>query len=329
MINEFIEFNELNENGYIHFKKIIIADKAMDSIRKDKVNYYEMTDFIENTILSTVQKVMKWENPVYIKYRVSDNNNSADASAFHRDIICQSRNSENIPIFTCLTYLDNTIMEVIPGSHTKLFMNFNDSIKSLGNRKKIYIEQGDILLFYSNLLHRGIFTENLTHRRLIQVFEIFPSTKSFNKYKNQILHIKGNEQYSDFMIKLSRINITSNMMNIYGYFNSSMGYGIMPESEQMGVTYLSSEGLRGRLIPVKNSWQDINKYIINSDLNDMPNHLEKKMRYICYNRQYINYTIISIILLCLIILVTILTYKIIYKPVKVVVRNTKRKKFFR
>jgi hypothetical protein len=97
----------------------------------------------------------------------------------------------------------------------------------------------------------------------------------------------------------------------------------------MGVTYLSSEGLRGRLIPVKNSWQDINKYIINSDLNDMPNHLEKKMRYICYNRQYINYTIISIILLCLIILVTILTYKIIYKPVKVVVRNTKRKKFFR
>jgi ectoine hydroxylase-related dioxygenase (phytanoyl-CoA dioxygenase family) len=88
-------------------------------------------------------------------------------------------------------------MEVIPGSHTKLFMNFNDSIKSLGNRKKIYIEQGDILLFYSNLLHRGIFTENLTHRRLIQVFEIFPSTKSFNKYKNQILHIKGNEQYSD------------------------------------------------------------------------------------------------------------------------------------
>jgi hypothetical protein len=326
MINE---FNELNENGYIHFKKIIITDKAMDSIRKDKVNYYEMTDFIENTILSTVQKVMKWENPVYIKYRVSDNNNSADASAFHRDIICQSRNSENIPIFTCLTYLDNTIMEVIPGSHTKLFMNFNDSIKSLGNRKKIYIEQGDILLFYSNLLHRGIFTENLTHRRLIQVFEIFPSTESFNKYKNQILHIKGNEQYSDFMIKLSRINITSNMMNIYGYFNSSMGYGIMPEFEQMGVTYLSSEGLRGRLIPVKNSWQDINKYIINSDLNDMPNHLEKKMRYICYNRQYINYTIISIILLCLIILVTILTYKIIYKPVKVVVRNTKRKKFFR
>ena len=316
--------NDFNENGYIHFKKIINIEQAMNSIRDNKVNYYEMKDFIENTMLSNVKEIMKFESMIYIKYRVSDNNNSADASAFHRDIICQSLNNGNIPIFTCLTYLDNTTMELIPGSHKNLFMNLNDSLTSFGKKKKIYIERGDVLLFYSNLLHRGIFTENLAHRRLIQVFEIFPSSQLYNNYKNKILHIKGDEKYSDFAIKLSRNTITSSVLNVYGYLNSSMGYGIMPESKKMDIIYLSSEGLRGRLIPVKNSWQDINKYIINSDVNDMPKELERKMRYICYNRQYIIYMIILLMLLCLIIIFIILTYKKIYKPIK-----NKKRKFLR
>lgn len=318
--------NEFNKKGYIHLKKVINVEKAINSIREDKVNYTEMKNFIENTMLSKIKELMNWEVAIYTKYRVSDNNNSADASSFHRDIICQSYNHENIPIFTCLTYLDNTTMELIEGSHKNLFMNFNESLISLRNKKKINIEQGDVFVFYSNLLHRGIFTEKLAHRRLIQVFEVFPSKKLFDKYKNNIIHIKGNEKYSDFMINLSKNNITSGILNIYGYLNSSMGYGIMSESKKMGAIYFSSEGLRGRINPIKNTYQPINKYIINYETNDMPENLEKKMRFICYNRQYIIYSIIVIILIILIVIILISFYKIMRKPIKKIIKNTKRRK---
>ena len=62
--------NDFNENGYIHFKKIINIEQAMNSIRDNKVNYYEMKDFIENTMLSNVKEIMKFESMIYIKWWV-------------------------------------------------------------------------------------------------------------------------------------------------------------------------------------------------------------------------------------------------------------------
>lgn len=39
------------------------------------------------------------------------------------------------------------------------------------------------------MLHRGIFTEHLPNRRLIQLFDIYPNENILNKVHNKILHI--------------------------------------------------------------------------------------------------------------------------------------------
>ena len=49
----------------------------------------------------------------YIKYRVSNSNNSSDAGAFHRDIHTYDKTQ---PIYTCLAYLDESMLEIIPKS---------------------------------------------------------------------------------------------------------------------------------------------------------------------------------------------------------------------
>ena len=57
----------------------------------------------------------------YIKYRVSNSNNSSDAGAFHRDIHTYN---ETQPIYTCLAYLDESMLEIIPKSHKQLCISY-------------------------------------------------------------------------------------------------------------------------------------------------------------------------------------------------------------
>ena len=74
------------------------------------------------------------------------------------------------PIYTCLAYLDmKSILEIIPNSHKNLcHLDFYKSFKS---KIQLRLRPGDVLLFNSVTLHRGIFYKNNTNnRRLIQLF---------------------------------------------------------------------------------------------------------------------------------------------------------------
>jgi len=62
----------------------------------------------------------------YLKYRVSNNNKSSDAGSFHRDLHSYAGVPE---IYTCLTYLDESIMEIIVGSHKKVSIPIFETIK--------------------------------------------------------------------------------------------------------------------------------------------------------------------------------------------------------
>lgn len=106
-----------DDDGYIIFRDAIDTSLAYKSIYGKNVNYDMMTKFIDDNMLQFINGKLNW-NCKYMKFRVSDNNNSADASVFHGDIIIQTNDTK--PIFTCLTYLDETIMEVIPGSHKNI-----------------------------------------------------------------------------------------------------------------------------------------------------------------------------------------------------------------
>src|SRR5438094_668015 len=111
---------ELNTNGYILFKNVLNVKPAYLCFNKEKkIDYVNMSKYIRDEMLNKVDKLLGWKSD-YIKFRVSDNNNSSDASTFHRDTIPQ----KNIirPCFTCLAYLNPTIMEVIPKSHKQLYI---------------------------------------------------------------------------------------------------------------------------------------------------------------------------------------------------------------
>lgn len=300
---------KLKEDGFLVLRDVINPIKGIECIKYDDikktslVNYNLLTTFINDILIKTTNNILNLDLQ-YTKYRISDNNNSADASAFHRDLVIQNNvNIKNkIPIYTCLTYFDTTTMEIIPKSHLDISMSYLNSIINFSKSIKLTLNPGDILIFYSTLLHRGIFTERLKHRRLIQLFDVFESNDDLNNYSDNILHVLGDETHSDLMIKLSKYNFTSSLLNLYGYLNSSTGYGCKYNNLPIlskNINYISSEGLRSRLYTNDLEWNQINKYIINPNLN-MNNHnildlnslLYKYYKYNYYNRQYIMYTFI-------------------------------------
>ena len=127
------------------------------------LDYENMDRFVKNGL---------WKvNPdaKSLKYRASDNSNSSDAGHFHRDV-CNYDESHIPKIYTVLFYLDEANMEIIPGSHNKPRMGILEGMMEKSVVCKMM--PGDVLIFNSCTLHKGIFLRNNSaHRRLIQVFD--------------------------------------------------------------------------------------------------------------------------------------------------------------
>jgi hypothetical protein len=260
----------MDEKGYIVLRNSIDPTDAYDCIHGDTVDYDRMANFINNEMLTTVDRHFNWETE-WIKYRVSDNNNSADAGIFHRDILLQCNHT--LPVFTCLTYLDTTTMEVIPGSHK------NNIVFTKPERLELH--SGDLLIFYSSLLHKGIFTEQLEHRRLVQVFEVCRNNSEYNYFIEKSYHVQANETYSDLMVNISKNSILNSIPSFFEYMNSAIfRYGNMNLED---VLYISSEGTRSR----HTGDGAINKYIVKDDVKDLPDTHKMRFNFTCYYRQYI------------------------------------------
>jgi hypothetical protein len=306
--------SDLENDGYILIRNIIPMDKvylAQKYITKDKVNYSVIDKYIKENMLAIINNKFGWET-IHNKYRVSNNNNSSDASSFHRDIICQDIYYKNPaewrlnPSMTVLSYLDTTVMEIIPGTHKKPIIPWSEMMYTYNTRRRITINPGDILLFYSTTLHRGIFTENLENRRLIQVFETYKTKEEYQRYSNDIYHVKSAETYSNMMIWLSKQDISMYLMNIVGYLNAAKGYGHITND----MPYLSSEGTRGRLVlDFTQEWQPINKYVFHEIKSDLPEEYIYKFNWYCYNIFFITCFMIMTIMTIMTIYFIIYLYK--------------------
>jgi len=321
---------QLNTEGYILFKNVIPLEKiewAKSAIKGNKVNYTIFLAFIYDVMLKEMNQQLKWK-AVHTKFRVSDNNNSTDASTFHRDVICHNPNYTSLPIYTCLAYFDNTVMEIVPQSHLKLFMTVPEAISNYSSKLKLQVGPGDILLFHSNLLHRGLFTEGLKHRRLIQVFEVYPNSDLYERYHKQILHMSNPVATSyNIMVTLSKIPIIIDLLNWLGYLNAATGYGYkyrpLEKYKLNHFSYISSEGGAKRLKITTNtygdgtdegtnisSWQEINTYIMKSDEDTLVDkQLRTNLIYEQYTRQYMCYVLI-IVLFILIIILLVYYYRV-------------------
>ena len=305
---------ELQENGYIIFRKEIPQERVEYGKEQinDKVNYYRLKEFIDNDLMKKVNIKLN-TNLDYLKYRVSNNNNSTDAGSFHRDIHSYAGVPE---IYTCLTYLDVSIMEIIVGSHKKISIPFFQIIKYLRKRKKIKMNPGDILVFNAALIHRGLFYKsNNKNRRIIQLFDC---VENKDYYTESIMHIPCRDQcsnkFSNFNLKINKKKTLSELVNKYGLLTTFSGYGLKCNglkhlTTDKKVKYLSTEGEMNRYYGEENNdmFLDTNIYIMNG-YREKNIERTKRKKFIFYE-----YELIPILILILIVFMILSIFFLSYK----------------
>ena len=99
--------NNLTSQGYYIFENILdknSIDYGRHCFNKTKINYLNIEKFINNNVLKTVNYKLG-KSLFSIKYRASNNNNSIDAAALHRDVHNhKSQTTMNIFTYILLKY---------------------------------------------------------------------------------------------------------------------------------------------------------------------------------------------------------------------------------
>jgi hypothetical protein len=300
----------LRDQGYLLFRRAVDPCLAAAAIAGDRVDYGALLAFVRRHMLAGAvdARLPGWATD-FVKLRVSDDDN-ADASAFHRDVIAQQPGAcRRVPVYTCLTYLDATTLELIPGSHAaESCGGFWDALALLRRSVRLRLEPGDVLLFHAALLHRGIFTERLAHRRLVQVFECFPTRALLEAHRAAFVHVRGYEGHNRLVLGLSRVPGVVDALNLAGFLNAAMGYGTCAPAllgdpgGDAAVAFFSNEGFCGRLDdgaaadPPGRRWREINKYVLVRPTRDLPAEAYGEFKWACYNRQFAAYALVVAVL---------------------------------
>ena len=316
--------SEINENGYILIEKLLNENEleyGLSSIKDNNVDYTITKKFIDDILLKKIKEKGDFiSNPLYCKFRLSNNNNSTDASIFHGDIYNKTK-SELLPIYTCLCYFDDTQMQVIPGSHK--YDNPGCSIESYNNKKTIDIKRGDILIIHSNIHHRGIKYNN-KNRRLLQVFEVFPDKETYDNHVSKLVVVKTSESFSvkhftnPFMYQISKYPAIINTITMFHYIlmYNDLHYKLslmdLPPNEKKDV-YISYEPGRSMDFIDVTQKEDLNVNIL----------CDTNVRYVPYSNYYLY---IFIFLLTLLIFIILYIKKFYKMPKKYKGRMSKIKK---
>ena len=269
--------NDLKVKGYTLLRNVLTYDDvnhALSSIKNDnKIDYSIMKQFIDTVFFPTIQNNLTTINdPHYVKFRFSNNNNSTDASTFHSDVYNHT-NSKFLPIYTCLCYFDNAQMEVVPGSHIDQKLS---SVSSFSRKKLLNMKQGDILVFHANLHHRGVNYNKTENRRLLQVFEVFPDKKTYNDFSSKLVIVQS---YKSSIIKnfinplLYSVSQIPFMINIITFFHYILMYndlqykiGLMDispwEKKDKFVTYEPGKRVLNSVLIKENGTEDINVNVL-------------------------------------------------------------------
>ena len=174
---------EMDDAGFQKFPGLLsgsLASAEAMFVDTHLVDYEKTSQFISNTFLPAIKSVMQWENPVVTKFRLSNANNSTDAGAFHRDL--NPRRLMEVPAYTCLVYMDDADMQLIPGSHKWIAVNPLRAIREYNSAINVHLAPGDVLIFNSFVVHRGFFRFKQVQRRLLQCFEVYPTLDLMSTY---------------------------------------------------------------------------------------------------------------------------------------------------
>lgn len=210
--------NELNNNGYIIIKNkmsIVEQKSGLSCINGDKVNYTVLKTFIDNVFLPKTP----FSDPIYLKARISNNNNSIDAAVLHSDVYNFTSETE-IPMYTALCYFDKAELELIPKSHIMPRSSFMDDNN---NRIILHLEPGDIVVFNAVITHRGVNFSKGENRRVLQVFEIFPTRELHEQNISKFLTCDtstGNKNEKNLLYYIAQVQWLINIVNFVAFYLS-------------------------------------------------------------------------------------------------------------
>lgn len=308
--------DKLNRNGFIILRNVIDENKTIYARKQinSKVNYYKLKPYLDNDVIGNVNKKLNL-NLDYIKYRASNNNNSADAASFHRDLQSYTNKSPNV--FTVLSYLDTSYVELVPYTHRNISISITKIKCTLDKRIILKMNPGDILIFYSTLIHRGIFYKSKNkNRRLIQLFDCV-NIEDKDKYREEIMHIPCRNDCSSIInnlnIMLNKNYIVSEMLNYIASFNNFRGYGypyygIKFITNDKKIKYLSTESNKHRLFKGidKDKFLEANVYIMNDNsYKDIHSNKRGAYHFFSFGITFILYFIILILIIITITIVYI------------------------
>ena len=118
---------------------------------------------------------------------------------------------------------DDAQLEVIPGSHLTSFKK-NWSFVSYQKKEILTVHRGDILIFNATIHHRGINYHKTEHRRLLQVFEIFPDKTTYEEHSSQLVTVQTYNHslirniVNPLLIQLSKFPRIVDVVNFIHYF---------------------------------------------------------------------------------------------------------------
>lgn len=315
--------SKLDEIGYVYFPKFFDATtlrNVQSTIVEQEINYTQMDDFIRNNFMKKIDGELNWESK-FTKYRVSNNNNSSDASILHRDVIQIKENDvdmiNSFNLYTCLTYLDPSTMQIIPKSHKNPHANFFSALSNFHDTITINMEPGDVLVFNAKILHRGVFDsiKMTDQRRLIQVFDVHPTLEQYKKHAQDVLHIPSSgvrSSSSKLVSWLGHAPVISSIMSYISHLNASTGYGygdhlldLLKKYNLQDYHYLSSEGMQKRLDIKGITTGESNRYVLNDIVKDLEPPALDDILMQCYTKWL---TIYSTLLFLILIIVISLFY---------------------
>ena len=262
--------SSLSEEGFVHLPSLTYEEEWSDCFDCPRVHHGNVERQIRNT-LSRLNERTGWSSAV-TKYRASavcehKSSNASDAGSLHRDIaISDPETASTPPVFTLVLYLDETDLLLVPGSHRRLRYPLLESLSL--SPHKVHVRPGDGVLFHATLLHAGVFrrgdkrrdetdeTKGRNVRRVVQCFDLFPSSSLEAKWSPSLLHLlspKGEKEEaadvtSGIISACASLPVTKPLIDLFQQSRCASGYrqldGVpLPD----GVGIISMEAYRKRL----------------------------------------------------------------------------------
>lgn len=255
MLTKDADINQrLERDGYFVFRGFTQSADWDDAFACPQIHHGRIWEHILRS-METLGDRLEWD-PVVSKFRASAScerklSNATDAAQLHRDLACYRGMTSPPEIFTLVIYLNDTTMNVVPGSHATLKIPI---LKALSLRpKEITVNAGDAVLFWASLLHAGSFTADTSvERRVVQCFDIFPNREYLEKWNPRMLHLwcpdtKENELISQVASTIATAPLLQHIASAKHAVFTAGGYPIRERTLPPGVYILSGESYRKRI----------------------------------------------------------------------------------